>query len=116
MWKLSMDMAERNGSALRRRLWSADLFNDAAMARGERRVKTPVSRSSASLVLMTRADQRLTRADQRCGLALAGGRMCRLVLRLLELMAHPLAVSIPTVPRAARWNDRFGEQNGVGVL
>jgi hypothetical protein len=33
MWKLSMDMAERNGSALRRRLWSADLFNDAAMAR-----------------------------------------------------------------------------------
>lgn len=109
MWKLSMDMADRNGSALRRRLWSADLFNDAAMARGERRVKTPVSRSSASLVLMTRA-------DQRCGLALAEGRLCRLVLRLLELMAHPLAVSIPTVPRAARWNDRFGEQNGVGVL
>ena len=109
MWKLSMDMADRNGSALRRRLWSADLFNDAAMARGERRVKTPVSRSSASLVLMTRADQRF-------GLALAG-RLCRLVLRLLLLMAGPLAVfSIPTVPRAARWNDRFGEQNGVGVL
>jgi hypothetical protein len=83
MWKLSMDMAERNGSALRRRLWSADLFNDMAMARGERRVKTPVSRSSASLVLMTRA-------DQRCGLALADGRLCRLVLRLLLLMADPL--------------------------
>jgi hypothetical protein len=109
MWKLSMDMAERNGSALRRRLWSADLCNDAAMARGERRLKTPVSRSSASLVLMTRA-------DQRCGLALTGGRLSRLVLRLLLLMAGPLAVSIPTVPRAARWNDRFGEQNGVGVL
>jgi hypothetical protein len=108
MWKLSMDMAERNGSALRRRLWSADLFNDAAMARGERRVKTPVSRSSASLVLMTGA-------DQRCGVALAGGRLCRLVLRLL-LMTDPLAVSTPTLPRAARWNDRFGEHNGVGVL
>jgi hypothetical protein len=84
MWKLSMDMAERNGSALRRRLRSADLFYDAAMARGERRVKTPVSRSSALLVL-------ITWADQRCGLALAGGRLCRLVLRLLVLMADPLA-------------------------
>lgn len=84
MWKLSIDIAERNGSALRRRLASADLFNEAAMARGERRVKTPLSRSRASLVFMTRA-------DQRCGLALAGGRLCRPVLRLLLLMADALA-------------------------
>ena len=109
MWKLSMDIAERNGSALRRRLWSADLFNDAAIARGERRVKTPVSRSSASLVLKTRA-------DQRCGLALVVGRRCRLVLRLLLLMIHPLGRSIPKLPCAARWNDRLAEQTGVGVL
>jgi hypothetical protein len=54
------------------------------MARGERRVKTPLSRSSASLVVMTRA-------DQRCGLALARGRLCRPALRLLLLMADPLA-------------------------
>jgi len=64
MWKLSIDMAERNGSALRRRLASADLFREAAMARGELCVNTPGSRSSALLLF-------ITWADQRCGLGRA---------------------------------------------
>ena len=58
MWKLSIDIADWNGSAFRRRLASADLFNEAATACGERWVKTPGSRSRALLVLITRADQR----------------------------------------------------------
>jgi hypothetical protein len=51
-------MAERNGALLRRRLRSAERLSDSATARGLRRVKTPCSRSSASLVRITRADQR----------------------------------------------------------
>jgi hypothetical protein len=58
MWKFSIDIAERNGALLRRRLRSADRLRDCATARGLRLVKTPRSRSSASLVCMTRADQR----------------------------------------------------------
>lgn len=58
MWKLSIDMAERNGSALRRLLASAERLSDAAIARAERRLKTPGSRSSALLLASTRADQR----------------------------------------------------------
>ena len=59
MWKFSIDIAERNGALLRRRLCSAERFSERAMARGLRFVKTPCSRSSALLVRMTRADQRL---------------------------------------------------------
>ena len=59
MWKFSIDIAERNGALLRRLLCSAERFSERAMARGLRFVKTPCSRSSALLVRMTRADQRL---------------------------------------------------------
>ena len=58
MWKLSIDIADWNGTAFRRRLASADLFSEAAIACGERWVKTPGLRSRALLVFMTRADQR----------------------------------------------------------
>lgn len=58
MWKLSIDIAERNGALLRRVLRSAERFSERATARGLRLVNTPRSRSSAALVRMTRADQR----------------------------------------------------------
>src|SRR5262245_1200557 len=58
MWKLSIDIAERNGALLRRALRSAERLSDSATARGLRWVKTPFSRSSALLVRITRADQR----------------------------------------------------------
>src|SRR6185437_16062462 len=51
-------MAERNGSALRRRLDSAERLSESAIARGVRLVNTPGSRSSASLVCITRLDHR----------------------------------------------------------
>jgi hypothetical protein len=53
-----MESAERNGSALRRRLRSADRFNEAAMRLGSRKVKTPWSSVSASLRSVTPRDQR----------------------------------------------------------
>jgi hypothetical protein len=59
MWKLSIDIAERNGALLRLRLRSAERLSESATARGLRWVKTPRSRSSALLLRMTRADQRL---------------------------------------------------------
>lgn len=49
-------MAERNGVDLRRRLDSAERFSDKAIARGLFLVKTPDSRSRASLLCMTRRD------------------------------------------------------------
>ena len=52
-------MAERNGSALRRPLRSADRFSERAIARGSFKENTPLSRSRASLVSVTRCDQRL---------------------------------------------------------
>lgn len=58
MWKLSIDMAERNGALLRRLLRSAERLRESATARGLRLVKTPCSRSSALLLRMTSADQR----------------------------------------------------------
>jgi hypothetical protein len=58
IWKFSIDIAERNGALLRRRLRSAERLRDCATARGVRLAKTPLSRSSASLVRMTCADQR----------------------------------------------------------
>src|SRR3989442_6702423 len=59
MWKLSIDIAERNGALLRRLLRSAERLSERAIARGLRLVNTRRSRSSALLVRMTRADQRL---------------------------------------------------------
>jgi hypothetical protein len=59
MWKLSIDIAERNGALFLRRLRSAERFSERATARALRCLNTPRSRSSASLVRMTRADQRL---------------------------------------------------------
>src|SRR5439155_13438223 len=53
----SIDIAERKGALLRRSLRSALRFSDEAMARALLRRKTPFSRSSASLVSITRLDQ-----------------------------------------------------------
>ena len=47
------------GLDLRRRLCSADRFNDSAIARGLRLLNTPFCKVSASLSRVTRADQRL---------------------------------------------------------
>jgi hypothetical protein len=52
-------MAERNGSALRRRLRSAERLSERAIARGSFKEKTPLSRSRALLVSVTCCDQRL---------------------------------------------------------
>ncbi len=54
-----MDIAERNGSVLRRSLARAERRNDWATARGESSLNTPGSRSRALLVVVTRCDQRL---------------------------------------------------------
>src|SRR5215813_12363791 len=54
-----MERAERNGLALRRRLASAERLSDKAISCGLPRVKTPRSRSSASLSRVTRWDHRL---------------------------------------------------------
>ena len=59
MWKFSIDIAERNGALLRRLLRSAERLSERAIARALRFLNTPPSRSSALLVRMTRADQRL---------------------------------------------------------
>lgn len=56
MKKFNIDIAERNGSALRRVLRSADRFNESAIAFGSLFVKTPGSRSSALLYCVTLAD------------------------------------------------------------
>src|ERR1700756_4692562 len=53
-----MESAERNGLLFRRELLSADRFKDAAIRSGSRNVKTPLSRLSASLCLVTCRDQR----------------------------------------------------------
>jgi predicted glycoside hydrolase/deacetylase ChbG (UPF0249 family) len=58
MKNTSMDMADRNGSALRRLLFSADRLRERAIRLGLDQVKTPRSRSSASLSRITRPDQR----------------------------------------------------------
>jgi hypothetical protein len=56
--KFSIDIAERNGVALRRWLASDDRFNDRATAVALRSLKTPACKSMASLLAMTFADQR----------------------------------------------------------
>src|SRR5689334_7541556 len=60
-----MDIAERNGSDLRRWLASAERLSEAAIARAERCVKIPGLRSSALLVRPTAADQRVRRVVRR---------------------------------------------------
>src|SRR5205814_10526327 len=55
-----MDIAERNGLLLRRRLFSAERFRERAMLRGSVREKTPGSRSSALLFSVTCRDHCLT--------------------------------------------------------
>jgi hypothetical protein len=54
--KFSIDIADRNGSAFRRVLCSAERFSDRAMAFGSLFVKTPCSKSSASLRSIAFAD------------------------------------------------------------
>lgn len=56
MKKFSIDIAERNGSAFRRLLRSAERLSERAMAFGSLFVKMPDSRSSASLRSITFAD------------------------------------------------------------
>src|SRR5919108_3034702 len=53
-----MDMADRKGSVFRRLLRSAERLSERAIARELSRENTPLSRSSASLVAVTRWDQR----------------------------------------------------------
>jgi hypothetical protein len=64
MKKFNIDIAERNGSALRRVLRSAERFNDRAMAFGSLFAKMPCSRSSASLRSITFADHFLGAMDE----------------------------------------------------
>ena len=53
----SIDIADRNGSALRRVLFSAECFSERAIFPASFQVKTPASRSSALLSPVTLADQ-----------------------------------------------------------
>jgi hypothetical protein len=54
---VSIDIADRYGSDLRRLLRSAERFKDCAIAVAERSRNTPSSKSSALLVRVTRPDQ-----------------------------------------------------------
>jgi hypothetical protein len=56
--KFSIDIADWNGSALRRWLCSAECLSDTAMRRALRDLKMSLSRSSASLFSVTVADHR----------------------------------------------------------
>src|SRR2546423_5354945 len=90
-----MESAERNESALRRRLFSADRFNDAAIRLGFFEVKTPRSSVSASLCSVTCGDHRCPMArpavvrrctlDRRRRLADARARPRRLTGAVLVL-------------------------------
>ena len=67
--KFSIDIAERNGVDLRRELRSEEFFRERASARGLLSLKTPDSRSSASLVFVTCDDHRLAFGRARAGAA-----------------------------------------------
>jgi hypothetical protein len=82
-----MDMAERYGSDLRRLLASAERLSESAIARGLRLVKTPLSRSSASLVCITRLDHR--------EVFLAGARVALPVWLLPERGRRETLVAMP---------------------
>jgi hypothetical protein len=58
MYRFSIDIAERNGSDLRRLLRSADRLRETAIFLALDCLKTPPSRSIALLVWVTRLDQR----------------------------------------------------------
>jgi hypothetical protein len=58
IWKFNMDIADWNGLVFRRRLASADRFNDLAMLRALRNLNTPGCRSKALLFFDTSLDQR----------------------------------------------------------
>ncbi len=62
---MSIEISERYGVDVRRRLFSADRFNEAAMARGLRSLNTESSSVIASLVSVTRCDHFLTGFDLR---------------------------------------------------
>jgi hypothetical protein len=112
-----MESAERNGSDLRRRLRSADRFNDAAIRLGSFEVKTPRSRVSASLRSVTCRDQRRPPVRRRAlewrRLAALRARRRRLtdavlVLAIVQsfrmgptaaLSQRSAAASVPLVPR-----------------
>jgi hypothetical protein len=78
-----MDIADRKGPAFRRALRSAECLSDAAMRFGSRQLKALRSRSSASLLRMTSADQyflvlagRLPRVGLALGIASSHGMAC----------------------------------------
>ena len=74
-----MELAERYGVDLRWRLFSADLFKEAAIARGLRSLKTESSSVSASLVSVTCCDHFLI------GLELRAGALRALAFRALAV-------------------------------
>ena len=83
-------MADRNGSLFRRRLRSAERFNESAMLRGLSRENTPGSKSSALLVSVTRRDQRLTvRLTTVLGFLLIFRRMGYAAVPLLNCVLAP---------------------------
>src|SRR5215813_1591133 len=95
-----MERAERKGLALRRRLASAERLSDKAIARGLPRVKTPRSRSSASLSRVTRWDHRLVLRAAPCRRPSA---LVRALLRMLLFRAFSnlLAMAVLRSPPAA---------------
>ena len=76
-------MAEAYEPDLRRRLRSADRFNERAMLRGSFRANTPPSSVSASLVFVTRCDHRLRGARLRVAFLRAAMRTQRLAIRIV---------------------------------
>lgn len=105
-------MADRKGSALRRRLASAERFSEAAIARGERCVKTPDLRSSALLSRVTLADQRrLVVVARRCvlvvrrrGLPLGRIVKARAPATSLVWPRHSFAHHRPPCPQSADYH------------
>jgi hypothetical protein len=100
IWKLSMDIAERKGSDLRRRLRSAERLSDSAICLGVLFVKTPFSRSSALLVCITRRDHRRFALAVRAALA-------RLVRRRFETAKARSVVAAQVAARFARVRAAF---------
>jgi hypothetical protein len=100
IWKLSMDIAERKGSDLRRRLRSAERLSDSAICLGVLFVKTPFSRSSALLVCITRRDHRRLALAVRAALA-------RLVRRRFETAKARSVVAAQVAARFARVRAAF---------
>lgn len=73
-----MDIADWNGVPLRRRLRSADRFNDSAIRCASFNLNTPLSRSSALLWRVTFADQNRL------------GRLAAIILHLITPRAYPV--------------------------